>query len=185
MPTRVNGYDPATGKILWTCDGIRGPRGDLAYSSPMVAEEFCVALGGYEGPAIGIRLGEGGNITESSRLWRLEKNPQNIGTGVLVDGFVYRVNASPGPLVECLDAKTGARVWAGPRGGAAWASIVVVGGLAYATNQDATTFVFKLNPKAYEEVAQNNLNETCNATPALSDGQIFIRTHENLYCIGQ
>ena len=184
MPTRVNGYDPATGKILWTCDGIRGPRGDLAYSSPMISEEFCVAIGGFEGPSIGIRLGEKGDITKSSRQWRVEKNPQSIGTGIFVDGYIYRVNASAGPFVECLDAKSGEPVWRGPRGGAGWASIVMAGGLLYATNQDATTFVFKLDPKKYEEVAQNTLNETCNATPALSDGQIFIRTHEHLYCIG-
>jgi outer membrane protein assembly factor BamB len=183
MPTRVNGYDPATGKILWTCDGIRGPRGDLAYSSPMIFEDFCVAIGGYEGPSIGIRLGEKGDLTQSNRPWRVEKNPQSIGTGIFVDGHVYRVNASAGPLVECLDAKTGQAVWRGPRGGVAWASIVMAGNLLHATNQDATTFIFELDPKEYVEVAQNKLDETCNATPALSDGQIFIRTHEHLYCI--
>jgi outer membrane protein assembly factor BamB len=185
MPTRVNGYDPATGNILWTSDGIRGPRGDLAYSSPMISEEFCVAIAGFEGPAIGFRLGEKGDLTNSNRQWQLEKNPQNIGTGIFVDGYVYRINASPGPLVDCLDAKTGEVVWRGPRGGAAWASLVMADGLLYATNQDATTFVFKLDRSGYTEVAQNKLNEACNATPALSDGQIFIRTHEHLYCIGQ
>jgi outer membrane protein assembly factor BamB len=184
MPTRVNGYDPATGNILWTSDGIRGPRGDLAYSSPMISEELCVAIAGFEGPAIGFRLGEKGDLTNSNRQWQLEKNPQNIGTGIFDDGHVYRVNASPGPLVDCLDAKSGEPVWRGPRGGAAWASLVMADGLLYATNQDATTFVFKLDPAGYKEVAQNKLNETCNATPALSDGQIFIRTHEHLYCIG-
>ena len=115
----------------------------------------------------------------------MEKNPQNIGTGIFVDGHVYRVNASPGPLIDCLDAATGKTVWRGPRGGAGWASIVMAGDLLFATNQDATTFVFKRDPKQYEEVAQNKLDETCNATPALSDGQIFIRTHEHLYCVGQ
>jgi outer membrane protein assembly factor BamB len=184
MPTRVNGYDPQTGKIRWWCDGIRGPRGDLAYSSPMISNGFCVAIAGFEGPSIGFRLGGKRDLSETDRQWRLEKNPQNIGTGVFVDGYVYRVNASPGPLVECLDAKTGERVWRGPRGGAAWASIVMADGLLYATNQEATTFVFKLNPNRYEEVAQNKLDETCNATPAFSDGEIFIRTHEHLYCIG-
>jgi outer membrane protein assembly factor BamB len=87
-------------------------------------------------------------------------------------------------LVECLDAATGERVWRGPRGGAAWASVVMANGLAYATNQDATTVVFKVDPARFEEIAQNKLEETCNATPALSDGQIFIRTHGHLYCIG-
>jgi len=61
----------------------------------------------------------------------------------------------------------------------------MAGDLLYATNQDATTFVFRREPQRYEEVAQNKLNEMCNATPALSDGEIFIRTHEHLYCIGR
>ncbi len=183
MPTRVNGYDLLTGDIVWTCDGLRGPRGDLAYSSPLVFGDLCVAIGGYQGPAIGVRLGGRGNVTESHRLWRLEKNPQSIGTGVFVDGLVYRVNASAGPLVECLDPATGKIIWRGRRGGAAWASLVMADKLIYATNRDGTTFVFRANPKEYVEVARNELGETCNATPALSDGQIFIRTHENLYCI--
>src|SRR5690606_14867426 len=122
-------------------EGIRGPRGDLAYSSPMIAVDFCIALAGFEGPSIGFQLGGRGEITEESRKWRWEKNPQNIGTGVLVEGHVYRVNASAGPLVECLDAQTGERVWRGPRGGVAWASIVMADRLMYATNQDGTTFV--------------------------------------------
>jgi outer membrane protein assembly factor BamB len=150
----------------------------------MISDDFCVAIAGFEGPSMGIRLGGKGDLTETSRPWRMEKNPQNIGTGIFVDGYVYRVNASPGPLVECLDAKSGQRVWRGPRGGAAWASMVMADGLLYATNQDATTFVFKLDPAGYEEVSQNALDDTCNATPAFSDGEIFIRTHEHLYCIG-
>ena len=72
MPTRVSGYDPVTGDILWTCDGIRGSRGDLAYSSPMIADGFCVAIGGFEGPSIGIQLGGKGDLTENGREWRAE-----------------------------------------------------------------------------------------------------------------
>jgi outer membrane protein assembly factor BamB len=149
----------------------------------MISDEFCVAIGGFEGPSIAIQLGEKGNITESGRQWRLEKNPQNIGTGIFVDGYIYRVNASPGPLVDCLQAQTGQLVWRGPRGGAGWASIVMADARLYATNQEGTTFVFRQTPNGYEELARNKLDETCNATPALSDGQIFIRTHEHLYCI--
>jgi hypothetical protein len=62
--------------------------------------------------------------------------------------------------------------------------MVMADGLLYATNQDATTFIFKLDPTRYVEVSQNTLDETCNATPAFSEGEIFIRTHEHLYCIG-
>ena len=186
MPTRVNGYDPASGDIIWSCDGIRGPKGDLAYSSPLIADGFCVAFGGFKGPAIGLKIEGTGNLTDSSRVWRREaKNPQSIGSGVFLDGHVFRANAGPG-TIECLDPKTGKAVWSDRAAGDVhWGSVVSADGKLYVINQSGTTIVFKPNPKRYEEIARNELRETCNTTPALSDGQIFIRTYEHLYCIGK
>ncbi len=186
MLTRVNGYDPQSGKLLWSCDGIRGNRGDLAYSSPMIHDGFCVAIGGFSGPSVGFQLGGMGNITEKARTWRIEKNPQSIGTGIIHEGHVYRANAGPG-TIECLDPKTGEVIWKKRGTGAVfWGSIVAsADGHFYVTDQKGTTLVFKPSPKELVEVARNALGETCNATPALSDGDIFIRTHKALYCVGK
>ncbi len=184
MHTRVNGYDPTDGKILWSCDGIRGPKGDLAYSSPLVNDGFCVAIGGYSGPGIGFRIGGTGNITESNRIWRKEKNPQSIGSGVFLGKHVFRPNAGPG-TVDCLVAETGKINWTARAAGTCWGSMVLADGNLYVTNQGGSTLVFKPNSDEFEEVAQNKLGETCNSTPAFSDGDIFIRTHQHLYCIGK
>lgn len=51
------------------------------------------------------------------------------------------------------------------------------------TNQAGTTIVFAPDPKKLRVLATNELGETCNATLAVSDGEIFIRTYEHLYCI--
>jgi outer membrane protein assembly factor BamB len=185
MPTRVNGYDPNTGDIIWTCDGIRGPKGDLAYSSPMISGNLCVALGGFSGPGLGLELGGKGNITETSRLWRIEKNPQSIGSGVFIGKHVYRANAGRPSPVQCLNPITGDIVWNGPAGGSCWGSIVSADGRLYVTNQAGTTIVFKSNPNEFELVAENHLREPSNSTPAISDSQIFIRTFRNLYCIAR
>jgi len=183
MPTRVNAYDPDTGKIIWTCDGIRGPRGDLAYSSPMIGDDFGVMMGGFTGPAMGFRLGGSGNVTETHRLWRVEKNPQNIGTGVLIGRHVYKANAGPGTL-QCLVAATGEQLWEeDPRGGNHWGSIILADGRLYVTNQQGATHVFLPDREKLELVTTNELGERSNSTPAFSDGEIFIRTFENLYCI--
>ncbi len=183
MPTRVNSYDPNTGEILWTCDGIRGPKGDLAYSSPLIAGDFCVATGGFNGPSVGFKLGGAGNITEDNRVWRLEKNPQSIGSGVFLGQHIFKPNAGPGTL-ECLEAATGEVVWTDRAGGGIyWGSIIAADGKLYVTNQDGTTVVFKPNPDEFELVAENKLGETSNSTPAISNGQIFIRTHQHIYCI--
>lgn len=184
LTTRVNGYDPKTGEIIWSCDGLRHGRGDLAYSSPVVAGDICFVTGGFRGPAFAFRLGGMGNITQSSRLWRQENQPQSIGSGVYVDGHVYRPNAGPGTL-ECIGPATGETLWTERAPGSQWASIVKVGDLLYATGQSGATVVFKANPKQFELVARNVLRDKCNATPAVANEKIFIRTDEHLWCIGQ
>jgi len=185
MPTRLIGYDPDSGEIVWTCDGIRGPKGDLAYSSPLILGDLCVTIGGFNGPGIGLRLGGNGNVTDTRRLWRNDKNPQSIGTGVFIGKHVYRSNADRPSVVQCIDAETGQVVWTGPAGGSSWSSIVAAAGNLYLTNQQGTTLVFQPNPVEFKAVAVNELGESSNSTMAISDGEIFIRTFECLYCIAE
>ncbi|MCH7729473.1 MAG: PQQ-binding-like beta-propeller repeat protein, partial [Planctomycetes bacterium] len=108
----------------------------------------------------------------------------SIGSGVFFKGYVYRPNAGPG-TIECVDPESGKVLWRNRgAGGTHWASLVMAGGLLYATGQSGTTVVFKPNPEEYEEVARNSLGDGCNATPAISNGQLFIRGATHLYCIG-
>lgn len=184
MPTRVNAYDPETGEIVWSCQGIGGPRGDLAYSSPMILGDIGVAQGGFRGPAIGFRLTGEGDVTETARLWRVEEgNPQNIGTGVFVDGYLYKANAGPSTL-QCIDPQTGKELWQERApGDNYWGSIVLADGRMYVTNQRGDTDVILPNPEKLELVTSNKLGEPSNSTPAFSDGEIFLRTAKSLYCV--
>ena len=186
MPTRVVAYDTNNGDIIWFCNGVSHKRGDLSYSSAVIAGNICYVTGGFKGPSLGIRLGGKGDVTESHRLWRFENQPQNIGTGVVVDGLVYRPNAGPG-ILDCIDPQTGEVLWKERGTGNYWASIVKAGDYLYATAQDTTTIVFKANPDRLEEISRNQLETegTCNATPAISDGKIYIRTFSHLYAIGK
>lgn len=183
QPTRVVAYNPNDGKIVWFCEGIRHPKGDLAYSSAVIAGEICFVTGGYHGPALAVRLGGSGDVTATHRLWRNESQPQSIGSGVAVEDKVYRPNAEPG-TIECIDVLSGKTLWQDRAGGSQWASLVMAGGLLYATNQNAQTTVFKPNPESFESVATNRLGDGCNATPAIANGHIFIRTDSHLWCIG-
>ncbi len=184
MPTRVVAYNPEGGELLWSCKGLSGKNGDLVYTSPLIGEGIGVAMGGYTGPAIGFKLGGSGDITETGRLWHNTKgNPQRIGSGVIIGKYVYMANAGPGYL-QCIDAETGKETWRdrGP-GGNHWGAIVYADGRLYVTNQKGSTLVFKPNPEKFESIATNDLGETSNSTPAVSDGEIFIRTFKALYCI--
>lgn len=184
FPTRILGVDPATGKVLWSCEGIRHKKGDLAYSSPVAVDGVLVAIGGFNGPSLGVKLGGSGDVTSSHRLWRIENQPQSIGSGVAVDGRLYVPLAGP-HRIECLDPKTGRALWQHKAEKPFWGSMVYAGGHAYVTDQEGTTIVFKPNPERFEPVSTNALGEKCNATPAVSDGQVFIRTFRALYCIGE
>ena len=186
-PTRVVAYDPETGDILWSCEGLANlPRGNLVYTSLMIGDGYCVAMGGYGGPSMGFKLGGSGNVTETNRLWhQTQRNPQRIGSGVILDKRLYMANAGPG-TAQCIDVPTGEILWQERLdGGNHWGSTILADGRLYATNQQGTTHIFKPNPEKYEPVASNALGEATNATPAVSDGQIFIRTAKSLFCIGE
>ncbi len=183
MATRVCGLDVRSGQIVWYCEGLAGDRGDLAYSSPMIEGDVCVMIGGFQGPALGFEIAGSGDLTPAHRLWRKVGNPQNIGTGLMIGGHVYRVNAGPN-LIDCLDARTGEVVWQQrAEGNAFWGSVAYDGEHAYATDQSGTTVVFKPTTEGPNVVALNPLEDTCNATPALASQRVFIRTYSRLWCI--
>ena len=184
MPKRIVAYDPQNGQIIWWCDGVGHDRGDLSYSSPVIVGDICFVTGGFRGPALAVRMGGSGNVTESRRLWRKENNPQSIGSGVEVGGFVYRPNAGPA-TIECLEPATGKSRWTERAGVDYWASIIRVGDLLYAVDQNAHTTVFKPNPDKLEVVATNKWGATCNATPAAADGRLYLRTDKHLICFGE
>jgi outer membrane protein assembly factor BamB len=182
MARHVNSYDPASGKILWTCSGT----GDLAYSDPMVNGELniCVAMAGYGGKAIGFRMGGSGDITSSNRLWQQDqKPPQRIGTGVMVGKRLFMVQ-EPGFI--CIDPMTGKTLWEHREPGQiVWSSLIAAGDRLYATSQKGTTFVLAANDQKYELLARNEVGEKSNSSIAVSNGQIFLRTYEHLYCIDE
>jgi outer membrane protein assembly factor BamB len=184
MPTRVVALDADTGRPVWTCRGLGGDRGDLVYASPVVADGIAVVTAGYMGPAVGVRLGGTGDVTDTHRAWRTAASaPQRVGSGVAVGDCVYVANADGGSI-ECLDLRTGRRRWRERvRGGPHWASTVLADGLLFATNQGGTIRVVRPNPDRFELVAENHLGATVNATPAFAGGEVFIRTDDHLYCI--
>ncbi len=183
LPGAVFGLDPANGRELWHCNGLN----PLAYANPLLADGVIVALGGYNGFAIGVKTGGSGDVTATHRLWQEKRNPQRIGSGVAIDGKIY-IGSDAG-IVQCLDAKTGARVWderpqvPGARA-ASWSSIVQSGDRLYLVMKSSDTLVFRAGPK-FEQLAVNSLNDgMTNASLAVSNGDIFIRTHKHLWCIG-
>jgi outer membrane protein assembly factor BamB len=181
-PKRVVAFEPKTGRELWSCAGVN----PLVYTSPLYEpkKEILVAMGGFGGMALAVNAGGSGEVTESRRLWHHPKTKQRIGSGVIHDGYIYILN-DPG-VAECFELETGKLIWEERlRGPAAksdnWSSMVLADGKLYAINQGGDAFVLKASPK-FEVLATNSLGEATIASTAVSDGDLFVRTHKALWC---
>ena len=100
----------------------------------------------------------------------------------LVGKHLYIPDAGPGTL-RCMEPKSGEIVWEERMPGPAWGSIVYADGKAYVTCQNGDTLVFKPQPDGLRKLAVNSLGEPSNSTPAVADGELFLRTAKALYCI--
>ena len=88
--------------------------------------------------------------------------------------------------VSCVDVASGVELWTEslPRNRYVYsASPVIADGMLYVTREDGRTFILKIGEKP-ELVGENSVRENTLATPALADGQIFLRTSDYLICIG-
>lgn len=179
----VTGHDPATGRELWRLNGLN-PHNDTSnriVASPVVAAGLIIAPSRVN-PVIAIRPGGRGDVSQSHKAWQFTRGP-DVPTPVSDGTHVFIVTDSG--IVYALNAQTGAVVW-GPtrlKSGTYSASPVLADGRVYVTNEDGLTSVFAAGP-AYELLAENPLNDYTLSSPAVSQGQIFIRTAKHLFAIG-
>jgi outer membrane protein assembly factor BamB len=180
----VTGHDPNTGKELWRAGGLN-PSNDGSYrivASPVVHGELIVAPT-RERPMLGLKAGGRGDVTKSHVLWSFGNGP-DVPTPVTDGQYLYVINDRG--IIWCLDAKTGKELYGRQRLKPATysGSPVLADGKIYVTNEDGLTIVMKAGP-TFEVLAENDFDDYTLSSPAISDGQIFIRTAKSLYCIGK
>ncbi|NNE92120.1 MAG: PQQ-binding-like beta-propeller repeat protein [Verrucomicrobiales bacterium] len=181
FPMEIKSFNPKTGEELWRCEGLS----PLVYASPVYGDGIVVAMGGYQGNSVGVKAGGAGDVTDTSRLWQIERHNGGIGTGVVKDGYYYYQNS--GGVAYCLEMKSGETKWEArlPGAGKSWGSFMLAGDRIYSLSQPGDIVVFKASPDGLEVIAQSDLGERTNSSPVASDGDIFIRTYEALWCISE
>jgi outer membrane protein assembly factor BamB len=185
---QVTGHDLTTGQELWRASGLSVQNPPARTAGSAVVADGVIYSSGLAIPATGrqliaLRAGGRGNITASHRSWSFANGP-DIPTPITDGKYFYIVNDKG--IMRCLDAKTGQEIW-GPqrlKSGDYKASPVLADGKLYVTSEEGLTSVVKAGPK-FELLAENGLEDQCLSSPAISDGQIFIRTAKFLYCIGK
>jgi outer membrane protein assembly factor BamB len=147
------------------------------------------ATSGFRGNALrAVRLADAkGDITGTSAVvWSLDHDTPYVPSPLLYDGVLYLLKSNSG-ILSAYDAKTGKphyqlqRLDGVPN---VFASPVGAKGRIYVPGQEGTTLVIKQGP-AYEVLATNVLDDGFNASPALVDGEIYLRGAKYLYSIGK
>jgi outer membrane protein assembly factor BamB len=132
-----------------------------------------------------IRGGGKGDVSKSHVLWRLKnKAPDHLISPLLVGGRLLIIKGTG--LASAFDIKKGVRLWDRERIGNAsahLASPVYGDGKIYVTGENGVIVVLDGGP-SFKVVAKNDMKESCVATPAISNGRLFIRTRTTLYCVG-
>ncbi len=172
-------YDPKTGKRYWKIDG---PTEQFVASMVFDGELFYMAAGFPTHHVMAIRPEGNGDVTESHVVWH-ETNKVGCYVPSPVLTGDYLIVADDNGTANCFEAQTGKRQWRARLGNHYSASLVTAGGLTYLLADNGTTKVVRPGPQL-DVVAENPLGEYCYASPAISDGQIFIRGEKHLYCIG-
>jgi len=174
---RVEAYNPVTGKLLWQFD----EQNRFPVPMPVYNDGVLYMSRGYRSsPYMAVRTGGSGEISKTQVVWRVPTGGPYISSLVYYDGLIYM--ATELGIVTCIDAKTGELVWRERLGGFYSASPVAGDGKIYLVSETGETLVLRAGRKP-EVLARNGLGEQCIASPAISNGQLFIRTDRNLIAI--
>lgn len=193
----VHGNDYATahdlkdGKELWRLRDLNPPdryNQTLRFvSSPAISENLIVVPTAKNGPVVGVKPDARGEIKAGGEgeLWRREKGTPDVPCPLIVNGLVYLCRERGDQGLACFDAATGKDHYLQPIHRAIYrASPVFADGKVYLTARDGTVTVVKAG-STFEQIAVNKLSDQISASPAISNGRIYLRGWNQLYAIGK
>jgi outer membrane protein assembly factor BamB len=177
----VTSYDPDSGKLLWIIDG---PTEQYVASLVYTEGLFFLTTGYPEYHLMGIRPDGRGNITDSHIAWHharvSPKEASYVPSPIAQGKYLFLV--SDQGSASCFEAKTGKRLWMQRLGRRHSASPVLIDGNLYFPADEGDVYVVRAAP-TFELLARNSLEGQCFASPAVAQGELFIRTTHYLYCI--
>ena len=178
---KVRAYDYESGKIIWQCGGL----GTNVIPAPVIHNNTVIVMSGHRDPnRMAIKLGRDGDLTGTDAVvWQNTKGNSYTPSPVLHNGRLYFVTDNG--ILSAINATTGEQLYQERLPGtyALKASLVGANGNLYASTEQGDVLVIKMSDK-FELVSNNKMgDEFFIATPAIADGQIYIRGRNTLYCI--
>ena len=174
-------YDPATGKELWRTKGVESN----AIPSPVYGDGMVYMTAGYPAKTVlAIPLDDAGASAKAGNVaWTYARGTAYVTSPILVGNLLY-LSTDRG-ILTALDAKTGEVKYEGgrvPVPATFTASMVAFGDKIMQSSEDGDVFVIQAGPE-HKVITTNKLGEPIFASPALSNGVIYIRGEKHLYAI--
>jgi outer membrane protein assembly factor BamB len=174
----IASYDPRNGKRHWIVDGPT----EQFVASMVYDGKYVFATGGYpERHTLAIRPGGKGNVTDTHIAWRTTRGAAYVPSPIISGRYLLMVADSG--IASCFEARTGKRHWMERLPGGHSPSPISADGLVYFVSDRGVTTIIRPS-ETFAVIGKNELGEPVSASPAISQGQIFLRTHQHLYCIG-
>lgn len=179
---KIRGYELATGKVLWEADGMTVN----TIPSPVHADGLVYAMSGFRGNTLkAIRLARAqGDAAESGAIaWEYDKDTPYVPSPLLYGDLLYFLKHNQG-ILSCLDAETGEVKYGPVRLGVSgvYASPVGAAGRVYVPGRDGTTVVLEHGPE-FKVLAENELDEGFDASPAVVGDTLYLRGRRHLYAL--
>lgn len=170
---RFGGYDVKSGKLVWE----RGGLGLQTYVTPLWTDGMVIAQSGTTTLAV---------RPPSEIVWTQPKSKFRFGSGVATDKHLFYL--AENGLAECWEKETGKILWQerlqGPgKKTTSWSSLSKAGDNIYAPNQSGDVFVFAADP-TFRVLSTNSVVEPTNASLAIAQGNVIMRTDRGLWCFG-
>lgn len=184
----ATGHNANTGDEIWRCDGLNAKDGQWMRTvpSPVTGAGMIFVCAPKKEPVFAIKSGGKGNITATHVAWKFDENPSDCVTPLFYRDSLYVLDGDK-QMVTCLDPKTGVKKWQGNLGvrDIFRGSPTGADGKLYCISERGTVVVLDAG-KEFKILSTIPMNEEpVRSSIAVANGHLFIRTAQNLYCIGK
>jgi len=170
----VIAYDPENGSEIWRLKCVAG---DVA-PSPVVSNGVVYAVEPYS-DIFAIEAPEKNSSAQPKLLWSFDEGVGDIASPVCDGSRLYLIDSSQ---LTCMSIETQKTLYSQDLDDMVMASPAIAGDRVYILTDKGKLTVIETGD-TFTKIAESQLNESCYATPAFTDGKMFIRTDKNLYCI--
>jgi outer membrane protein assembly factor BamB len=184
----VTAHNAQDGSEIWRCAGLNDKREAFwrIVPSPVTADGLVYACGPKRDPVLAIKDGGHGLVTATHTAWKFTEFPSDCATPLIYKKMLFVLDGDR-QMMTCLQPQTGEKIWQGNLGvhEIFRASPTGADGKIYCVSENGTAVVLAAGDefKVLSTIPMGEL--PVRASIAAAQGELFIRTAKNVYCLAK